>query len=415
MTRLSLTAIFFSLLTFLVLTTPSSSHISSKKYIMYLTGQHPIIPSPPLISHITHVALAFMPSSIFNTPNATSWPLFTSVEETREKFLPGTKIMVAIGGWSDTAGFAAAARTEEGRRAWAGEVRRMVEGTGADGVDVDWEYPGGNGEDYKTHPNHLKTWEIDAYPLLLAELRSALGPSRLISAAIPGLPRDMLAFTSLTIPEIEKSVDFFNVMTYDMMNRRDNITKHHAGIELSRQAVDTYLTRGMSREKVNLGFAFYVKWFKTAPGVDCTAEPVGCATAVMENPETGADLGRAGAFSWHDDIPGEVSKSFARAGERGVWDEVGGGYGFWDGEEEIWWSWETEDGIVRKFGNVVREKDLGGAFAWGLGEDAEGFGHLRALNGAWEEWVKGAGGRKTEGGEERRASKTEGVGKRDEL
>ena len=53
----------------------------------------------------------------------------------------------------------------------------------------------GNGEDYKQIPTSEKAWEIEAYPLLISEIRSALGSNKLISAAVPGLPRDMLAFT----------------------------------------------------------------------------------------------------------------------------------------------------------------------------------------------------------------------------
>lgn len=71
----------------------------------------------------------------------------------------------------------------------------------------------GNGEDYKQHPNSEKAWEIEAYPVLLSEIRSALGPKKLISAAVPGLARDMLAFTRSTIPAISASLDFYNVMT----------------------------------------------------------------------------------------------------------------------------------------------------------------------------------------------------------
>lgn len=101
-----------------------------------------------------------MQSSVFNLPNPSGWPLFTTVEEVRAKFPPGTAVMVAIGGWGDTQGFSDAARTEEGRRLFARNVRAMVDDTGADGkleipslfcnpvtemsksgVDIDWEYP----------------------------------------------------------------------------------------------------------------------------------------------------------------------------------------------------------------------------------------------------------------------------------
>lgn len=73
---------------------------------------------------------------------AADWPIFMSVEETRAKFPSGTKIMVAVGGWGDTKGFDVAARTEESRQRFARNIATMVDATGADGVDIDWEYPG---------------------------------------------------------------------------------------------------------------------------------------------------------------------------------------------------------------------------------------------------------------------------------
>ena len=122
----------------------------------------------------------------------------------------------------------------------------------------------------------------------------------------------MLAFTKDTIPAISQSLDFFNVMTYDLMNRRDNITKHHTGIELSMDSVNAYEERGVPCEKMNLGFAFYIKWFKTDPAGGCDKNAIGCKTALMEDPVTGADLGKAGASAWHDTIPEEVSASYKR-------------------------------------------------------------------------------------------------------
>ena len=148
--------------------------------------------------------------------------------------------------------------------------------------------------------------------MLLSEIRSTLGPEKIISAAVPGLRRDMLAFTNDTIPAISQSLNFFNVMTYDLMNRRDNVTKHHTGIELSLDSVNAYEERGVPCEKMNLGFAFYIKWYKTDPAGGCDKNPIGCKTALMEDPMTGADLGKAGAFAWHDPVPEEVSASYKR-------------------------------------------------------------------------------------------------------
>ena len=205
-----------------------------------------------------------------------------------------------------------------------------------------------------------------------------------MSAAVPGLPRDMLAFTTTTVPAISTSLDFFNVMTYDLMNRRDNVTKHHTGIEQSLTAINAYESRGVPSEKMNLGFAFYVKWFRTDPKGGCDRDPIGCKAALMENPLTGADLGQAGGFSWHDPVPDDVSVSYQRAMKHGVYDSVQGGHYYWDAEENLWWSWDTPDAISKKFPAVVERKRLGGTFAWGLGEDAEEYVHLKALTAGLE-------------------------------
>lgn len=254
----------------------------------------------------------------------------------------------------------------------------------------------GNGEDYKQISNSKKKWEIDAYPKLIAEIRTALGPDKLISAAVPGLRRDMIAFTNQTIPSLSESLDFFNIMTYDLMNRRDNITKHHTGVQLSLDAVDAYLKNGLAPEMANLGFAFYVKWFKTSPDGGCSKNPVGCKTMLMEDPTSGADLGQAGAFSWHDPVPSELKDSFNRALRNGRYDSTGGGHYFWDKAENIFWSWDTTDAIAEKVPSIVVRKQLGGVFAWGMGEDAPEFNHLQALTTSYksmyEEPSRGATG-----------------------
>lgn len=74
-----------------------------------------------------------MSSATFNQMNPSSWPLFTTVGTARSQFSDGTAIMVAIGGWGDTAGFEIAAATEMTRKLFAGNVKLMLDATGADG------------------------------------------------------------------------------------------------------------------------------------------------------------------------------------------------------------------------------------------------------------------------------------------
>jgi GH18 family chitinase len=201
----------------------------------------------------------------------------------------------------------------------------------------------------------------------------------------------MLAFTRDTLPLICASLDFLNIMTYDLMNRRDRLTKHHTGIEPSLDAIRAYLDHGLAPENANLGFAFYVKWFRTDPqAANCAVQnhpPIGCPTVPMEDPATGMDLGQAGAFSWHDDVPSEIERSFMKAVANAEYDDEQGAAYFWDREENLWWSWDTPDVIERKFPRIVEKMGLGGVFAWGLGEDAPSWTHLQALTAGVEKYL----------------------------
>ncbi|KAF3764208.1 response to light stimulus [Cryphonectria parasitica EP155] len=350
--------------------------------LMYLTGQHDIIPEDKeLINPITHVVLAFVRSEVLLEDDRTEWPLFRSVESARESFAEGTQVLIAVGGWGD-GGFSTAAKNASTRKAFAQNAARLVKTTGADGIDIDWEYPGGNGEDYKQVPNSEKEWEIEAYPLLLGEIRAALGPDKLMTAAVPGHERDMLAFTELTVPRIMQHLDFLNVMTYDLMNRRDHVTKHHASTKASREGLQAYISRGAPPAKLNLGLPFYVKWYKTDPE-DCSkAEtPIGCKTLLLEDPETGADLGRAGAFSWHDTTPGDLEASFQRALADTQYDAAEGASYYWDSQDNLWWSFDkgSNGDIEKKVATILGEMDLAGVFAWGLGEDGTSYERLARL------------------------------------
>jgi GH18 family chitinase len=97
------------------------------------------VPEPALVAGITHIAIAFMQSSVFNEANLSIFPFFTNVSEVRSKFADGTAIMVAIGGWGDTAGFSKAAQTDESRKLFAKNVKTMVDHTGADGENLPWQ------------------------------------------------------------------------------------------------------------------------------------------------------------------------------------------------------------------------------------------------------------------------------------
>ena len=106
----------------------------------------------------------------------------------------------------------------------------------------------------------------------------------------------MIGFTSDTGPKIWPSVHYINVMSYDLMNRRDNVTHHHTSVAGSEDTIKNYLDIGAPASKINLGFAYYAKYFTTAG--DCSASPLDCPIVPAEDPVTGKDLLTSGAWTF---------------------------------------------------------------------------------------------------------------------
>lgn len=362
------------------------------------------------------------------------------LSDVRALFSNGTKVCMAIGGWGDLDGFRVGAATHASRSAYASNVASTLARLGYDCIDVDWEYPGGNGYDYKQVPNSDLTSEITTYPLFLEAIKAAIGPNKELSIAVPGLERDMIAFTANTVPRISAAVDFVNVMTYDLMNRRDTATKHHTDVNGSLSTIETYIANGMDPAKMNLGLAFYAKYFTLAANTTCTDGPIGCPIALAEDAE-GQDTGTSGAETFEaSSLPAvvvtsdlvastdgscgsttsftctgssfgsccsaygycgsldtycstgcqsgygtcttstkSVPESFASALANGTEDTLRGGQWYVDNEAGLFWTWDTASIIARKFSDIIEAKGLGGIMAWSLAEDSYNWSHLNAM------------------------------------
>ncbi|KAI1459452.1 glycoside hydrolase family 18 protein [Annulohypoxylon moriforme] len=338
---------------------------AAPRFAMYYDQWHTASPSKDAMAGVTHVITAFASTTLFTSDPPGTYTPFTDVATLRSQFPDGTKVCMAIGGWGDTAGYSVGQKDDTSRKLYAKNIASTLDSLGYDCVDVDWEYPGGNGEDYKQNPNSGKTDEIANYALLLQEIKSAIGDKEL-SIAVPGLERDMIAFTSEQVPKINAAVDVVNVMAYDLMNRRDNTTNHHTSVKGSLATVDKYISLGMDAAKLNLGFAFYAKYFTTQG--ECT-QPIGCPTVALED-ASGGDTGKSGAVTFQE-VPPVLSSGKADTDEGGQW--------FWDSATSYFWTWDTPDFVAQKFEQIVKAKGLGGVMAWSLGEDDASRTYIKAL------------------------------------
>lgn len=104
--------------------------ISAKaRFVIYADEWHPTRPTNPQDrAGIDHVIVAFAPGNATATfqPNV---PIHTIRTE-----LLIAKVMIAVGGWGDTAGFCQATKSDASMYAFAADIATMLARTGADGV-----------------------------------------------------------------------------------------------------------------------------------------------------------------------------------------------------------------------------------------------------------------------------------------
>lgn len=192
----------------------------------------------------------------------------------------------------------------------------------------------------------------------------------------------MIGYTADNGRTIFDTVDMVNIMSYDLMNRRDNVTKHHTSIQGSLEAVKNYLSIGMDASKGNLGIAFYAKYFTTDPSSDCSTQPIGCATVELED-ANGQDTGKSGALTFERNpevSSSSITNSWQKAKSNGITDEDAGGKYYWDKDAQLFWTWDTPDLIAKKFDKIIAANGLGGVMAWSLGEDSLDWSELKAIN-----------------------------------
>ena len=118
---------------------------------------------------------------------------------------PQLKVLLSVGGWTWSTRFSDVALTAASRAHFAQSCAALVATYGFDGLDVDWEYPGGGG----LAPGRPE--DTQNFTALLSALRTALG-ARLLTIAAPASP---MQIAKIEIANVAQIVDWVNVMTYD--------------------------------------------------------------------------------------------------------------------------------------------------------------------------------------------------------
>lgn len=168
-----------------------------------------------------------------------------------KKTRPTLKVLLMIGGWGEKAdGFSMMARDADKRTAFCQACKAHVDTYGLDGIDLDWEYPGGG-----PSSNGQSDDDASNFNLVLKELRQTLGTTKIISFASSS------SAGYVDWPEAIKYIDYVNVMTYDMGKPPyHNSTLYHSFLTRNtscEESVEKHRKAGVPLDRQNLGVPFF--------------------------------------------------------------------------------------------------------------------------------------------------------------
>ncbi|MDD6020534.1 MAG: glycosyl hydrolase family 18 protein [bacterium] len=116
------------------------------------------------------------------------------------------KVLLSIGGWG-SGRFSEMAASDDNRKAFAADCKRIIDIFGLDGIDIDWEFPTSSSAGISSSPDDTRN-----YTLMMRDIRQAIGSDKLLTLAT------VHDGSYIDFHGILPYIDFVNIMTYDMGN-----------------------------------------------------------------------------------------------------------------------------------------------------------------------------------------------------
>ena len=297
----------------------------------------------------------------------TVWGNFNQLAELKAKY-PHMRVSIAIGGWTLSSNFSSVASTAAGRETMANSIVKFLSTYQMfDGIDFDWEYPGGGG----LAGNSQSSGDGANYAELLKVVRAKLdalgqqtGRKYDISVASPA-GYDKIA--NFNLAGLAPSVDFFNVMAYDFHGTWETTTGHQSAITGDpngydvKTAVGLYLAAGVAPGKVVLGAPLYTRaWSGVADGGDggYLEKTTGTAPGTFE----------AGVYDYKDLL---AQLKDPASGWKLYWDDTAQAAYLYNAAKGLFSSFETPTSIAQK-AQWADDLGLGGMMFWDITNDAVG-------------------------------------------
>lgn len=307
---------------------------------------------------------------------------------------PDLKILPSIGGWTLSDPFHHLAGDPARRTTFINSVVQFLQTyTFFDGVDLDWEYPGGEG----ANPTLGSLADRANYSTLLTDLRAALdtlgaqtGRHYLLTAAVGAGPSKIAA---VDYGVAGQKLDLVFAMSYDYYGGWNGQLGHQAGLYpvvnepiagfSGSATVANLRAAGVPANRIVLGVAMYGRGWQGVTGVQ------------GGNPFTGSGGGGANPGTWEPGVFDyrQIESQFL-GGESGS--GIGGYVAGYDTTAQAPWVWNASAGKLITFenarsarakGQFARANQLAGVFGWEIDAD-----NGRILNAMHEGLGHSAGG-----------------------
>ncbi len=243
--------------------------------IGYVTGYNGLVKEDQIkADQLTHINYAFVNvknNQAYLQNNRTDSINFVRLNSLKLKN-PSLQILISIGGWSWSENFSNAVLTDSLRKVFAKSAVDIIRKHKLDGVDIDWEYPGMQGED----GNVFRPEDKENFTLMFEAIREELdiftketGKYKLLTTATGGFA-SFLNHTEMG--KAAQYLDYVNLMTYDFYSSKQ--AGHHTNLYDSQiyptgnsadKAIKAYINAGVPPSKIVMGIAFYGRNLKLTP------------------------------------------------------------------------------------------------------------------------------------------------------
>ncbi len=304
---------------------------------------------------------------------------------------PHIKILPSVGGWTLSDPLYDIGINPAARAVFIASITDFIRSYDFfDGIDIDWEFPGGGG----LNPDLGSEQDGAGFATLMRELRAALdtlsqqtGKSYELTAAMSG---GVQKLSLLNWEQAHPYMDYINLMTYDYYGAWSGTPGHQTGLYPSAdsavvgasadEAVRYMLSRGVPAAKIAIGAAMYGRGWQNISGV------------TENNPFTGTGGGAIsgsgeGNIMDYRNIEANFIGGPQANGINGFtvhWDDTAKASYVWNPATNTLISFDTKRSVREKSAYVLQHQ-LGGIFAWEIAADNghilnaihEGLGHTR--------------------------------------